>query len=153
MRTSLLQLLFWLLVLVVGAGLEDLLPKFLGVGFPILLVAAQVASREDLPTAVTVIVALAAGALEDALSSLPMMASASYFLLMAVLVRGFGCSRTATALTYPGYQLWLSLWMSGLGGGIFGRLLLSAPIGLLTASAVGVTVAWLGGKAAIYEQG
>ena len=153
MRNSLLQFLFWLLVLIVGAGLEDLLPKVLGVGFPILLVAAQVAGREELPTAATVVVALAAGALEDALSSLPMMASASYFLLVVAFVRGFGFSRAATALTYPGYQLWLSLWMSGLGGGIFGRLLLSVPVGLLTAYAVGATIAWLGGKAAIYEQG
>lgn len=153
MRNSLIQLLFWLLVLVIGAGLEELLPKFLGVGVPILLVATQAAGREELPAAAAVAVALAAGAFEDALSSLPMLASASYFLLVVIAVRSFGFSRAAAALTYPGYQLWLSLWMSGLGGGVFGRLLLSVPVGLLTAYAAGGLIDWLGGKAAIYEQG
>lgn len=153
MKDNLLQLLFWLLVLVVGAGCEELLPKFLGVGFPILLIAVQLAACGRMPVSLALVVAVAAGALEDALSSLPVMTTASYLLIVVAFVRGFGFPRAAVALTYPCYQLWLSIWVGGLGGGVFGRLLLSLPIGLVTAAAVGFLVFWLGGKAAIDEQG
>ena len=153
MKDNLLQLLFWLLVLVVGAGCEELLPKFLGVGFPILLIAVQLAASGRLPVSLALVVAVAAGALEDALSSLPVMTTVSYLVIVVAFVRGFGFPRAAVALTYPFYQLWLSIWVGSLGGGVFGRLLLSLPIGLVTAAAVGFLVIWLGGKAAIDEQG
>lgn len=153
MKDNLLQLLFWLLVLVVGAGCEELLPKFLGVGFPILLIAVQLAASGRLPVSLALVVAVAAGALEDALSSLPVMTTVSYLVIVVAFVRGFGFPRAAVALTYPCYQLWLSMWVGTLGGGVFGRLLLSLPIGLATAAVVGFLVFWLGGKAAIDEQG
>ena len=149
MKDNLLQTVFWLLVLVVGAALEELLPKFFGVGFPVLLATVQLAACGRMPFAL----AVAAGGLEDALSSLPMMTTVSYFVLTLALVRGFGFPRAAAALTYPCYQLWRSVWTGGLGGGIFVRLLLSVPVGLLTAAVVGRAVDWLRGKAAIDEQG
>ena len=37
MKNDVLQLMFGVLALVLGAGCEELLPKALGVGFPILL--------------------------------------------------------------------------------------------------------------------
>ena len=153
MKDSLLQLVFWFLVLLFGAGLEELLPKFLGVGFPVLLVVVQLAACGRMPLAETLVIAVAAGGVEDALSGLPMMTTVSYHVLVVLFVRGFGFPRAAAALTYPCYQLWLSLWAGDLGGGIFSRLLLSLPVGLLTAAAVGIAVAWLGGKAAVDEQG
>lgn len=153
MKDSLLQLVFWFLVLLFGAGCEELLPKFLGVGFPVLLVAVQLAACGRMAVEQTVVVAVAAGALEDALSGLPPMTTVSYHVLVVLFVRGFGFPRAAAALTYPCYQLWLSLWAGDLGGGIFARLLLSLPIGLLTAAVVGIAVAWLSGKAAVDEQG
>ena len=153
MKDNLLQTVFWLLVLVVGAALEELLPKFFGVGFPALLATVQLAACGRMPFALAVALAVAAGGLEDALSSLPMMTTVSYFVLTLALVRGFGFPRAAAALTYPCYQLWLSVWTGGLGGGIFARLLLSVPIGLVTAALVGLAVDWLKGKAAIDEQG
>ena len=153
MRDNLIQLAFWSFVLLFGAALEELMPKFFGVGFPVLLVAVQLVACGRVPIALSVALAVGAGALEDALSGLPPMTTASYFVLVVVLVRGFGFPRAAAALTYPCYQLWLSIWAGGLGGSIYVRLLLSLPIGLLTAAAVGILVTWLNGKAAIDEQG
>ena len=153
MKDNLLQLAFWSIVLLFGAALEELLPKFFGVGFPVLLVAVQLAAFGRLPISLAVVLAVAAGALEDALSGLPAMTTASYLVLVVALVRNFGFPCAAAALTYPCYQLWLSIWEGGLGGGIYVRLLLSLPVGLLTAAAVGIAVTWLNGKAAIDEQG
>ena len=60
MRNSFLALAFSLAVLCLGAGAEELLPKVLGVGFPVLLMAAQVlAVRWSLAAAM--VFAVAAG--------------------------------------------------------------------------------------------
>ena len=67
MRNSLLQLVFGLLLLVLGAGAEDLLPRVFGVGFPVLLVLAQLVARRGAPVAFSVF-AMAAGAMADALA-------------------------------------------------------------------------------------
>ena len=150
MRNDLLQILFLLLVLVFGAGAEELLPKFGGVGCPVLLVAVQVlAPRLRLPLAL--LFAAAAGAAEDALSGLMPMTSVSYFLLAAALVRAVGLPALATAFTFPCYQLWLAVWTGGLN--VFTRILLSVPAGLLTASAVAGLISFLMRKAAIDECG
>jgi len=149
---NLRQFVFGFVLLVLGAGAEEFLPKFLGVGFPVLLTAVQAlaAGGGNLPMAL--VLAAVAGALEDALSSLPVMASASYFILVALSVRCVGLPRLLALLTYPCYQLWLALWASGSDGGIFGRLLLSVPFGGLTALIVGTAVAWAGEKGAVNER-
>ena len=151
MKNSLLQLTFGLVVLIVGAGLEEMLPKFLGVGFPILLTAVQFMSLGPFASVAIVFAALA-GATEDALSSLPLMTSVSYFLVVALLVRRLGLPRGVSVFAYPCYQLWLAVWSSGLGGGIFNRLLLSFPLGVVTSVAVGVLVCGARRGAAIDEQ-
>ena len=143
---------FAAVALVLGAGAETLLPKFLGVGFPVLLTTVQfMAARR---TAVAAVVfALAAGAMEDALSALPAATSASFFLLLASLVRWSGMPRAATLLTYPAYQVWIYVWTDRAGGGVFSRVLLALPVGLATALAVGAVLVWAERKAAVDEQG
>jgi len=148
---NLRQFAFGFVLLVLGAGLEELLPKFLGVGFPILLTGVQaLAVGGGLPMAV--ILAIVAGALEDALSSLPFLASVGYFVLVAVAVRRLGFPRLSAVLTYPCWQLWIALWTGGADSGIFGRLLLSLPVGGLTACVIGTGVAWLRRKGAVDER-
>jgi len=146
------QFVFGVVLLVIGAGLEEILPKGLGVGFPILLTAVQALAAGGGSRAMVLILAVVAGAFEDAVSSLPLLASVSYFVLVVVLVRNVGLPRFSAMLTYPCYQLWLVLWTSGSDGGIFSRLLLSFPIGGLTACTVGTVIAWANGKGAIDER-
>jgi len=150
-KDNLRQFAFGFLLLVLGAGLEELLPKFIGVGFPVLLSVVQaLATGGSLP--MVVVLAVVAGALEDALSSLPFLASVSYFILVALSVRRVGLFRLSAVLTYPCYQLWLALWTTGTDVGIFSRLLLSLPIGGFTAAVVGTGIAWLGRKGAVDER-
>jgi hypothetical protein len=130
------------LALVFGAGLEELLPKILGVGFPLLLTASQFFATRRGALAMALF-AIAAGAMEDAVSMLPAMTSVSYFLLVAVLSRYLNLPRAVTLLTYPGYQLWLYLWMEDIKGGIYSRLLVSLPVGMASAFAVWAVFSWL----------
>ena len=152
MANDVVTFAFAAVALVLGAGAETLLPKFLGVGFPVLLTTVQfMAARR---TAVAAVVfALAAGAMEDALSALPAATSASFFLLLASLVRWSGMPRAATLLTYPAYQMWIYVWTDRAGGGVFSRVLLALPVGFATALAVGAVLVWAERKAAVDEQG
>ena len=152
MASEFVVLAFSLLVLVFGAGAEVLLPKLLGVGFPVLLAAVQFTAARR-PAVVAALFAVAAGAMEDALSALPPATSVSYFLALASLVRWSGMQRAVTLLTYPAYQVWISVWTSGLGGDVFGRVLAAIPVGLVTALAVGAVLGRMERKAAIDEQG
>ena len=146
------QIVLATLVLVLGASAEELLPKFCGVGFPVLLAAVPfMAVRRTRLEALAF--AVAAGAMEEALSALPPVSGVSFFLAVAVLSRHFGFSGALLALVYPLYQVWLSVWLVGIGRGVFMRLLLAGPIGFLTMAAVGLAVNWLCRKAAVDEQG
>lgn len=153
MGNSLLQFVFCLLLLVFGVGAEEALPRVLGVGCPVLLAAAQlVASRA--PAVTLSLFAVAAGAFEDALGVLPTAASASYFLAVAWGVNRLGFPRAGAALTYPGYLLWLWAWTGAGGGGVlFGRLLVSVPLGFATAWAVSLVYFWAERGAALDEAG
>ena len=139
------------LTLVLGAGAETLLPKFLGVGFPVLMSAVQfVAARRNAPAAT--LFAIAAGAMEDALSGLPAATSPSFFLALAAFSRWSGMAGAAAVMSYPVYRLWLMVWTGGRGGG-FMQVLASVPIGVATACAVGLVLGWAEGKAALDEEG
>ena len=152
MTSDFVQIALAALVLVLGASAEEMLPKFFGVGFPVLLASVPfLAVHRGRPAALAF--AAAAGAMEEALSGLPPMAGVSFFLALAVLSRGSGLSGTLATLAYPVYQVWLSVWLVGIGGGVFGRVLLAFPIGFLTMLAVGAAVNWLCRKAAVDEQG
>ena len=69
MKNDLVQFAAFLLVLIVGAAAEDLLPHFLGVGFPLLLAALLVLAPRLKPMNL-IAFAIAAGAMEDALAVL-----------------------------------------------------------------------------------
>ncbi len=152
MRNSPIQLMLAILTLVIGAGVEELLPKVLGVGFPILLLAALRAAFGSGKFAAALF-ALAAGAMEDAISGLPLMASTSYFLVAVVAVRSARLSWSSAVLVYPLYQVWLAVWLGASGGGVFGRVLISTVFGAVTGVAVWSALAWVEGKAAVDEQG
>ena len=128
------------------------MPKFLGVGFPVLLVTSQIVAVRR-PLVVAMLFAAAAGGMEDSLSSLPYMTSISFFLLAAMLARRADMPLVASVFTYPAYQIWLSAWTGGLGGGVFGRILLALPIGIVTAIATGWLFRLAERRAALGEQG
>ena len=152
MANSVIVLVLAVLLLVLGAGAETLLPKFLGVGLPVLLASVQfVAMRR--PAATVVLFALAAGAMEDSLSSLPAATSASYFLALAALVRWSGMPHAAALFAYPVYQIWLFVWTGRPGGGVFGHILLALPAGMVATVAVEVLLGWVERKAAVDEEG
>ena len=151
-KSELIQLLTAALLLFVCAGLEELLPKFFGVGVPLLLASVIFVSfRRE--AAFSFFFAVAAGAMEDALSALLPLASVSYFLIVWVLVRRLRASWPLMAALCPGYQLWLFVWTSGIGAGVFVRLLTAIPVGLLTAWCVGGLLRWVERRAAVDEQG
>ena len=149
---SVIVLVLSLLTLVLGAGAETLLPKFLGVGFPVLMASVQFAAARR-PAATVVLFALAAGAMEDSLSSLPAATSASYFLALAAFVRWSGMQRAPALLAYPLYRIWLFIWTGRLGGGVFGQVLLALPVGVVTTLAVELVLGWAERRAAVDEEG
>ncbi len=150
MKSEIVQFVFCLLVIVLGGAAEELLPKFPGVGFPILLSSViLLTSRRTVPF--LVLFSIAAGAFEDALSGLPIATSACFFLMCAAVSRIPVVPREVFVLAYPAYQLWLNVWDSGLNGGIFSRLLLALPIGILTMFAMRFVLAWMERKAAVDE--
>lgn len=154
MKDSLVSFSFWVMVLLLAAAAEETLPHILGVGFPVLMATVLVQAKgKDRPLLSTLLFVLAAGALEDALSSLPAMTSASAFLLLALFVRCTGMPWAAAVFAYPCYELWLEVWTGGLGGGIFNRLLLALPIGFATSFAADAVIGWAGRKAAVDEHG
>ena len=151
MISSLVQFVFALFALVLGAALEELLPEVLGVGVPVLMAAATfMAQRRS--EVVALPFAVLAGAAEDALSALPPMTSVSYFLGVALLARFLGRSGALMAVVYPLYQIWLAVWLPGIGGGVFARVLLSCPVGFATAYAVDWALTWFSRKAAADER-
>ena len=141
-----------MMLLVFCGAAEEMLPKFLGAGFPMLL-AATLALSVSPGVALAVVFAVAAGGFEDSLSHLPIFASASFFLVAALVVRRTGHPVVATAIAGPAYQVWLAVWMPNLGGGVFGRILTAVPLSLVAACVVGAAVAIARHKAALDEQG
>lgn len=141
------QFVLYVLVLVPGAAFEELLPRVFGVGVPVLLMSVLFLSvRRTGPSVLAF--AVVAGAVEDVLSALPPMTSVSYFLAVALLLRRLGSAWFVPAVAYAGYQVWLSVWVTSIGGDVFKRVLLACPVGLVTAFAVEVALAWLCRKAA-----
>ena len=150
MKKDLSQIVFALMVLVFGGALEELLPKFVGVGFPFLLMSAVfLAPRRGVVPAV--LFAIAAGGCEDALSSLPFAASVSFFTLAALAARTVRFSFVVMSVAFPLYETWLWLWRGALDGGVFGRFAAAVPLGLATAAATALALFWLERAAAIQE--
>ena len=150
-RNNIAQMLMALVALILCGAAEDLLPKICGVGFPCLLTAAiwGAANRKPLAAA---IFALAAGSMEDALSALPFVSSAGFFILAAMVTRLLKLRVVFTVLFYAVYQLWLWLWIGALAGGIFMRLCLAIPIALATVLVEEALLNHLARKAALNEK-
>ena len=152
MISSIVQFVFAIFALVLGAALEELLPEVLGVGVPVLMAVVTFTALHRSEIA-ALPVAVLAGAVEDALSALPPMTSVSYFLGVALLARFLGRAGALMAVAHPLYQIWLAVWFPGIGGGVFARVLLSCPVGFATASAVDWALTWFSRKAAVDERG
>lgn len=138
------------MALVLGGALEEMLPRACGVGFPILLAIAETAApRRSVFAAVSF--AIAAGAFEDALSGLPALTSATYFVVAVLLVRWarYGCYMTA--VTFPVCQMWTWLWVSSLGGSVFVRVLAAIPLGLVASFAVDLAVRFVERRFALVD--
>jgi len=152
--SGVLVFLFYLIVLVSGGALEEMLPKVLGVGVPVLLGWTLFAAvHRNAPT--VVVLAMAAGAFEDALSDLPLLTSASFFVVVALAANrvcgAHGGGQGLTALpalmvAYPLYRAWL--WLVAGGGGL-GQTILPAVLMALVASVIVAFFAWCERKAAI----
>ncbi|MBO7483353.1 MAG: hypothetical protein J6U17_05670 [Kiritimatiellae bacterium] len=150
MKSDLVQLVFALLVLVFGGALEELLPKFVGVGFPVLLMSALfVAPRRRAVPAV--LFAIAAGGCEDALSALPFAASVCFFSVAALVARTPRASFIAMGCAYPLFEAWLWLWRGAEDVGVFSRMAVAVPVGLVTAPLTAAALLWLERRAAIDE--
>ena len=150
MKSEIVQLVIALGTLVFGGAMEELMPKFAGVGFPVLLMASVfMASRRGIWQ--MFMFAAAAGAMEDALSSLPWATSLSFFCIVAAFARTTELEWGAYAFAYPLYQLWIRMWSANLAGGIFGRFLLAIPVGLATAFCVRWVLRYFERKGAVDE--
>ena len=150
MKSDLAQLAFALLVLAFGGALEELLPHFVGVGFPILMMSAIfVAPRRGIMPAV--LFAIAAGGCEDSLSGLPAAASVCFFALVALVSRTPKIAYAVMAFAHPLYEAWLWLWRGAADGGVFARMAVAVPVGLVTAPLVAAALFWLEGRASIHE--
>ena len=148
---NVVQIVLFVLILVSGAAFEELAPRIFGVGVPVLLMSAIFLSVRRARSSALAF-AVVAGAVEDALSSLPPMTSVSYFLAVALLVRQLGSAWFVPAVAYAGYQVWLSIWVASIGGDVFKRILLACPVGLVTAFALDAALAWIFRKAAADER-
>ena len=151
-KNSSLRYVLALLTLVIAASADELLPKVLGVGFPVLLMAVLVFAGRR-PRALPIFFALAAGGAEDALSGLPFMTSASFFLVLAALVMWMRLPHVVALFAYPIYQAWLGLWAGGLKEGICFRALLAIPVGILVYFLVLLAVSVVERKAGVDEAG
>lgn len=150
MKSDVVQFVFALVVLIVGGACEEFLPKVFGVGFPVLLTATVFLAPRRSTTA-AVLFALAAGGFEDALCALPFATSVSFFTLVALISRTERLSYGMLAVVYPVYQIWLWLWHASGENGIFGRLLVSAPIGVFAAVVVSAVLFLMERRSAIDE--
>ena len=152
MKRESIQLILAFFALVFGGAAEELAPKFLGAGVPVLMSATAYCAVRRTPLT-GVLFAMAAGAMEDALSGLPFALSLSYFTAFAGLLRGFRLSVYWLVPAYCGYQVWLWIWLGeALNGSVFSRTFGAVPLGLVTVAAVRFVFSWLDGKAAVHEK-
>ena len=141
MKGSVVQFAFIVLALAVGGALEDMLPAFGSVGTPVLLGAALFFALKT-RTPVWMIAAVAAGALEEAVASLPPATAIVFFAAVAAAVRFFREPLVWIVAAYPAYQVWLGLVAEG--SGAISRVLLAFPVGVVSLAAVTalLSLAW-----------
>ena len=146
-----IQLAIAVLVLVFAAAGEELLPPVFGVGVPLLL-AGTVATARRRPVTTAVFFAVAAGAFEDAISSLPPLTSVGFFLFAALAAGSRLTPATALFAAYPLYQLWLCVWIADTGSAASVRRNTPPPVGAATFVAVGALLFLVDRKAGVDER-
>jgi hypothetical protein len=92
-----------------------------------------------------IMAAVAAGAFEEAVCSLPPGSAIVFFAAIAVAMRFFREPIVWIAVAYPSYQVWLALVADGAGAP--GRILLSVPVGAIFLSLAFVVLPRLWRKA------
>ena len=126
MKSNVVQFAFIVVALVLGGALEDMLPSIGSLGFPVLLsLAVFFAVETRMP--IWIMAAVAAGAFEEAVCSLPPGSAMVFFAAIAVAIRFFREPAVWIAVAYPAYQVWLALVTEGAGAPV--RILLSVPVG------------------------
>ena len=144
MKGNLVQFAFIVVAIVLGGALEDMLPSIGSLGLPILLsLAVFFAVETKMP--IWIMAAVAAGAFEEAIYSLPPGSAMVFFAAIAVAIRFFREPVVWIAAAYPAYQVWLALVADGAGAS--GRILLSVPVGAVFLSLAFVVLPRLWRKA------
>lgn len=152
MKRDLIQFVLAFFALAFGGAAEDLLPKMVGVGFPVLLSAAAYYAVSRPPLS-GLLFAAAAGAAEDSLCGLSFAPSIAFFLVTAGLLRGFKLPLFCAAPAFACYQLWLWIWFgNALNGSVFARFFTAVPVGALTLAAVCGLLMFIDGRAAVHEK-
>lgn len=152
MKKDIVHLVYALVALVLCSAAEELVPPVLGVGVPFLLPAAVYCALNRKPVE-GLLFALAAGAAEDSLSSLPLAASVCFFVVTCALLRGFKLPAALAVAAYPLYQLWVWIWLGpAMQGGVILRMLAAVPVGAATLALTWYVLHWLDGKAAVNEK-
>lgn len=152
MKKDIVHLVYSLVVLVLACAVEELSCGMFGVGLPVLLSSALYCAINRKPVE-GALFALAAGAAEDSLASLPLAASVSFFVIVSVLFRGFKISPLFAPAAYPAYQFWVWAWLgSAMQGNILLRMLAAFPAGAAVFALVWVFLRWFDGKAAVDEK-
>lgn len=138
-------------MIVLGGALEEIGPRFGGVGLPILLsVTVFLAARES--TLFGILAAVAAGAIEEALvGALPMTALA-FFVICALVVNRLELPFWGVLFIYPAYVVWMALMCPGLEAGVFGRFLVSVPVGFATTAGVSGILQVIYGRAGLHAE-
>ena len=147
-KNDFVQFLFLLILLLVSAAAEELLPVFGGVGFPLLLAAVMAVSPRQRILA-AVFTAVGAGALEDALAALPPLASIGFFTFAALTARKRDFPQPALIVLFPLYTLWAGMCAAGSMGDVFWRMLVSLPFGAAAFAVSDRLSAWGAGKAGL----
>ena len=121
-----------------------MLPSIGSLGVPVLLSLAVFFAVET-RTPIWIMSAVAAGAFEEAICSLPPGSAIVFFAAIAVAIRFFREPVVWIAVAYPLYQVWLALVADGMGAP--GRILLSVPVGAVFLSVALAVLPWLWRKA------
>ena len=159
MKTELVQIVFFTIVLVLAASAQEIAPAFGGAKPPFLLLVAlcEALRPEPIPSPATarrgkrhgfrwLVVAIAAGAFADALDVLPFGCMAVFAVFACAFVR---FARTAMnslppalvglvvgAIAAPCQEAWLNLWLPSGSESVLVRFFASAPVAAAAGTAL-----------------
>ncbi len=149
-KDSIARFALSVVVLVAGAAIEELLPKWSGAGFPVLLPLCIFASvRATLPAAI--MFAAAAAGLEDSLAGLEPLTSVPFFLAAAAMARWSRLGWATALAVYPFYRVWLAILSPGIDPAVFAQFFIAIPVGVVSAFASGLAFVTLERRAAFKE--